>query len=265
MDYLIALLLALVEGATEFLPISSTGHLILVQEYVSFGAQAGEDFANAFIVLIQLPAILAVVVFFWRTLWPFGKQTDRAATLALWARILVAFVPAAIFGALLADPIEELLFHSKPVAVALIVGGIVLILIERRDHKGSITAAAAITYRTALAIGLFQCLAMIPGTSRSAATIIGGLLLGLSRPAAAEFSFFLAVPTMVAATSYTLMKGGVSFTPHQWGLVAVGSLGSFLVAYASVAFLMAFIRKHSFASFGWYRIALGLLVLLLLL
>lgn len=265
MDLLNAVLLSIIEGATEFLPISSTGHLIIAQEYLGFGQGAGQEFANAFLVLIQVPAILAVVLYFWRDLWPFVHDAARrTAICALWMRIMVAFFPAAVLGALLDKPIEKLLFHSVPVAVALIVGGVLLIAIERWNHRERLAHVSAIGYRTAFLIGCFQCIAMIPGTSRSAATIIGAMLLGASRAAAAEFSFFLAVPTLSAAAGYKLLKGGFAFSAHQWLLLGVGAVGSFLVAYASVAFLMAYIRTHSFALFGYYRIALGLLVLWLL-
>ena len=263
MDYLKAIGLAVVEGITEFLPISSTGHMILVEEYLRLGDDPG--FADAFMVAIQLPAVLAVVLYFWRELWPFGQQSDRAATIILWAKIAVAFLPAAVLGALLADAIETRLFNSVTVAVALIAGGAVLIALEQRRHRQALASVHAIGYRMALYIGCFQCLAMVPGTSRSAATIIGAMVLGASRPAAAEFSFFLAIPTMLGATAFTLMKSGLQFNGHQWGLLGVGSVVSFLVAYAVIAAFMRWIRTRSFAAFGYYRIALGALVLLLLL
>jgi undecaprenyl-diphosphatase len=260
-DYLNAVILAVVEGITEFLPISSTGHMILVENYLPVGTSEG--FAEAFMVLIQLPAILAVVLYFWKDLWPFGNKHGFNETILLWLRIGLAFAPAVVFGVLFDDYIEEKLFNPITVAIALVVGGVVLIVVERRKHTATIPTVHEIGWGTAFLIGLFQCLAMIPGTSRSAATIIGGLLLGASRPAAAEFSFFLAVPTMLGACVYTLLKHGLSFTPQEWGLVAVGSVVSFTVAYAVIAFLMRFIKRHTFIGFGWYRIALGLLVLLL--
>ncbi len=264
MDFVSAFLLAVIEGATEFLPISSTGHLILAQEFLRFSDDPEDAFANAFIVVIQLPAILAVAVYFWEALWPFGKGKDSRAIIVLWTKIVAAFVPAAILGALFDDVIEKLLFHSKPVAIALIVGGIVLIVLERIRHKVRVDDVRQVGYPTAVAIGLFQCLAMIPGTSRSAATIIGAMLLGASRPVAAEFSFFLAVPTMTGATAYKLMKGGLSFTAEQWALIGVGSAVSFVVAYGVVALFMSYIRKRDFTVFGVYRIILGVLVLLFL-
>lgn len=262
MDFLEAILLAVVEGITEFLPISSTGHMILVEDYLQLGKDPA--FAGAFIVIIQLPAIFAVVLFFWKALWPFGRDTDTKRAIVLWTKIAVAFLPAAIFGLLLDDLIEAWLFNSVTVASALIVGGIILILLEKGGHRERIKSVYDVTFRTGLAIGSFQCLAMIPGTSRSAATIIGAMALGASRSAAAEFSFFLAVPTMLGAAVLTFLDSGFSFTLRQWELLAVGSLVSFVVAYGVIAFLMSFIRRRSFAIFGYYRIVLGVLVLLIL-
>ncbi len=261
MEVLKAVWLAVVEGITEFLPISSTGHLILVGEYLRF--QAGEDFAHAFDVIIQLPAILAVVVYFWNDLWPFGNGRDPRATVLLWSKIVVAFLPAAVAGVLFADIIEEKLFNSVNVAITLLVGGVVLVVMERGRRTHRLDNMRQVGYGMALLIGCFQCLAMIPGTSRSAATIIGAMLLGASRVAAAEFSFLLAIPTMAGATAYTLFKHGIAFTAAQWGLLAVGSVVSFAVAYGVIAFLMNYIRKHDFQLFGYYRIVLGTAVLAL--
>ena len=261
MEILKAVLLAVVEGITEFLPISSTGHLILVGEYLRF--QDGEDFAHAFDVIIQLPAILAVVVYFWKELWPFGERQDHRATWTLWSKIVVAFLPAAVAGVLFADLIEEKLFNSITVALALLIGGVVLVVLERGRREHRVTHMSQLGYGMALLIGCFQCLAMIPGTSRSAATIIGAMLLGASRVAAAEFSFFLAIPTMAGATAYTILKHGVHFSVPQWGLIGVGSVVSFTVAYGVIAFLMGFVKKHDFRLFGYYRIVLGAAVLAL--
>lgn len=260
MDYIKAVILGIVEGVTEFLPISSTGHLILVENFIRLETSPG--FAEAFMVVIQLPAILAVVVFFWRKIWPFQPGKDPAPILGLWTRIAVGFLPAAVLGFLLDDYIEYYLFSPFPVAMALIVGGLILIVIERRDHPIKYHSAFEITYQTALMIGFFQCLAMFPGTSRSAATIIGALLLGASRPAAAEFSFFLAIPTMLGATVLKLYKNGLGFDQHEWQLLALGSVVSFVVAYFSVMWLMRFLQHHKFTVFGYYRIALGMLVIL---
>lgn len=262
MDYLKAILLAIVEGVTEFLPISSTGHLVLVGHYLDFGTQTG--FAESFDVIIQLPAIGAVLLYFWKDLSPFADDGQATRKVHLWGKILLAVLPAVVFGLLLQETIKEHFFKPLPVAIALLVGGIILILIERREHQHQIQSVHAITYRIAILIGCFQCLALFPGTSRSAATIIGAILLGANRVAAAEFSFFLAIPTMLGATIYTLATEGINFTTHQWGLLAIGSLVSFAVAYAAIAFLMHFIKKHRFTIFGYYRIILAILVLLLL-
>lgn len=260
MEFVKAVLLAVVEGVTEFLPISSTGHLILVEEFIAL--RGGPEFGSAFMVIIQLPAILSVVVYFWPRLWPFGKsREERDTVLVLWAKIGVAFLPAAVFGFLLDDFIEARLFNPVVVALALLVGGVVLLVLERSRRAPRFERAEEAGYGRALVVGLFQCLAMIPGTSRSAATIIGGMALGASRAAAAEFSFFLAVPTMLGAAALKLLKGGAAFSAGQWGLLAAGSVVSFAVAYAVVAFLMNYIRRHDFKVFGYYRIALALAVL----
>jgi len=262
--YLKALFLATVEGFTEFLPISSTGHLIIAEHLVQLTDDTA--FNNAFMIVIQLPAILSVVVYFWKDLWPWGKAPeDRPRVFGLWFKAVVAFMPAAAIGPFLDDTIDAYLFAPVPVAAALVFWGIVLIGIERRGTTPRIHDVHDFTFKLALAIGVFQCLAMVPGTSRSAATIIGAMLLGAARPAAAEFSFFLAIPTMLAATSYKLLKTGVGFTGEQWAILAVGSVASFFVAWASIAFLMNYIRKHDFQLFGYYRIALGVVVLLVFL
>ena len=260
MEVLKAVIFAVVEGVTEFLPISSTGHMILLEEFLQFRQR--EQFPAAFMVIIQLPAILAVVVYFWSSLWPFGKpREDRDAVFGLWARIAVAVLPAVVLGFLFDDFIEERLFNPLVVAVTLLAGGVVLLLLERTDRRPRFERAGDAGFGRALAVGFFQCLAMIPGTSRSAATIIGGMALGASRPAAAEFSFFLAIPTMLGATALKIAKGGAAFTSREWVLLAIGSVVSFAVAYGVVAFLMNYIRRHDFKVFGYYRIALALAVL----
>lgn len=262
MLYLNAVVLALVEGITEFLPVSSTGHLILAEQFFSLEAAGGEGFTAAFQVVIQLPAILAVVVYFWRRIWPFAHAgAERTAVFTLWMKIAAAFLPAAVLGLLFDDLIEHYLFHPVPVACALIAGGVVLIVLDRRAAEGPVETVHAIGYGRAVAIGFIQCLAMFPGTSRSAATIIGAMLLGARRPAAAEFSFFLAIPTMVGATSLKLLKGGLDYTPEQWGLIAVGSAVSFLSALVVIAAFMKYIQTRNFVPFGVYRIVLGMLVL----
>ncbi len=259
--YLKAVLLAIVEGATEFLPVSSTGHLIIVDAFVRLTAD--EAFNDAFMVIIQLPAIMAVVAYFWKDLWPFSHAGDqRRATFALWTKILMAVIPALIFGALFDEYLEAHLFAPVPVAIALIVGGVILIALERIPRTAAYEHAGDIPLRTAALIGIIQCLAMIPGTSRSAASIIGAMTLGAGRRAAAEFSFFLAVPTMIAASGYKIFTQGLEFSGEQWALLAVGSAVSFAVAYAVIVAFMGYVRRHSFESFGYYRIALGAFVLL---
>lgn len=263
MDYLKVVILAVVEGLTEFLPISSTGHLILVEDLI--GLPGSRAFVDAFLIVIQLPAILAVVVYFWARLWPFEGATIQPDKFRLWTKIVVAFLPAAVIGVLVADFIEARLFNSVTVAIALAVGGVLLILLERRQQAPRVVHVDQISYAAAIGVGLFQCVAMIPGTSRSAATIIGAMLLGTNRAVAAEFSFFLAVPTLAGAAVYKIAKHGLAFGAAEWGMVAIGSVISFLVAYASVAFLMRYIQHHIFTAFGVYRIVLGVLVLTLML
>lgn len=263
MIYLNALVLALVEGITEFLPISSTGHMILVEQYFPLTANPEDSFRHAFIELVQLPAIFAVVVYFWKRIFPFTQPPEqRSATIKMWCYVIAAFLPAPIIGVFVKDFIEERLFHPFPIAIALLVGGILLIIIERRKHAEHYANVTDFPLYIAIGIGLFQCLAFMPGTSRSAATIIGALLLGASRFAAAEFSFFLAIPTMFAVCAANIFEYGLSFTGQQWSLLALGSIVSFATAYAAVAFLMRYIQRHDFTAFGVYRIVLGGIVLL---
>lgn len=259
-DYIRALLLGIVEGITEFLPISSTGHLILVNEFVGFN----EQFANMFNVVIQLGAILSVVVYFRHRLIPFRHNNSLANTkiFDLWKKTIIGVLPALGLGFLLADFIEERLFNSTVVAIALIVGGLVLLYIENKKSSPRISSIEQLTYRTAFFVGIIQCLAMIPGTSRSASTIIGAMLLGASRIVAAEFSFFLAIPTMAAASGYTLLKNGLILTPHEFLVVGFGFLVSFVVAWIVIAGLMNYISKRDFKAFGYYRVVLGIVVLL---
>lgn len=258
-DFLSALILGIVEGITEFLPISSTGHLIIVNQFVGFT----EQFANMFNVVIQLGAILSVVVYFRKRLIPSGrnKSSENHRIFDLWKKTLAAVVPALVIGYLVGDYIEERLFNTTVVALALIVGGVILLYIENRRPLNRIISVEHLTYKTALLIGFIQCFAMIPGTSRSASTIIGGMLLGASRVVAAEFSFFLAIPTMAAASGYTLLKSGSLLTPHEFLVVAVGFIVSFVVAWLVIAGLMNYISKRNFKPFGYYRIVLGIIVL----
>lgn len=256
-----AVILGIVEGLTEFLPVSSTGHLIIVNEFVDFTG----SFAKMFDIVIQLGAILSVVVYFWRKLLPFAKSKtalERAETWDIWKKTIVGVLPAILIGATLGKHIEEKLFNPVIVALGLLIGGIILIFIERRKTQGKITSIAQLSYKTAFFIGLIQCLAMIPGTSRSAATIIGAMLLGTSRLVAAEFSFFLAIPTMLAASAYSLLKTGLTLNTAQLQVLIVGFVVSFLVAWLVITGFMKFIVKKDFKPFGYYRILLGTLILL---
>ena len=253
-----AIIIAVIEGITEFLPISSTGHMILVEDKLTLHPEA---FADTFMVAIQLPAVLAVALLFWRDLCPkIGDREDLRRVVGLWTRIVAAFLPAAVLGFLLDDFIDKYLFNPTVVALALIVGGVVLIWLERRKRDSRFERADTLPFPVAVGIGFFQCLAMIPGTSRSAATIIGAMLLGANRPTAAQFSFYLAIPTMVGATGLKLMKSGAGFTGEQWVLLAVGSMVSFVTAWVVVAGFLRYIRKHDFQVFGYYRIVLGVVV-----
>lgn len=259
--FLKAIILGIVEGITEFLPISSTGHLIIVNQWIAFDPA----FTKLFDVVIQLGAILAVVVYFRKEICPCtASKEKRPEVFTLWKKLIIGVIPAIVLGALFASKIEEKLFNPITVAIALIVGGIILIAIEKRQHKELFTSIKELNVKTVLLIGLFQCLAMIPGTSRSAATIVGALLLGVSRVVAVEFSFFLAIPTMMAASAYALIKHWLALSSTDLAILAVGFLTTFFVALLVISKLMQFIRKHSLTAFGHYRIVLGLLILLFL-
>lgn len=261
-EILKSIVLGIVQGITEWLPVSSTGHLILVEDFMKFNLSA--DFREAFFVVIQLGSILAVILLFFRKLNPFdpGKMArERRETLKLWMKIAAASIPAGIIGFLFDDPIEKALYNPTTVALTLIGYGIVFIIIENWNHKPKITELNQLSYKTAICIGLFQVLALIPGTSRSGATIIGAVLLGTSRYIAAEFSFFLALPIMVAASGYKLLKTGMDFSGTEWAALGTGSLVAFLVSVFAIKFLMDYIKKHDFKVFGYYRIVLGAIVL----
>jgi len=258
-----AVFLGIIEGITEFLPISSTGHLIIANHFFEFTG----DFANMFDVVIQLGAILSVVVYFWSRLNPLallqaGVERDR--TWMLWKKAVVGVLPALVIGGLLGDKVEELLFNPTVVAWALVLGGLLLWWMENRNRVAKIESVEHMSYNIALLIGLVQCLAMIPGTSRSAATIIGAMLLGLSRASAAEYSFFLAIPTMAAASAYTLLKSNFQLSVLEWQLLLVGFVVSFLVAWAVIALFMNYIRKNDFKPFAYYRVILGIVLLVLI-
>lgn len=258
-DIIKSIILGIVEGLTEFLPVSSTGHLILVNQWISFS----EDFTVLFDIFIQIGAILAVVVYFRKDIFPEKvKGLVEKSYIEFWLKIITAFIPAVILGLLFADFIEEKLFNPVTVTITLFVGGILLILLDRKDRAFKISSVKEMSFKIALFIGLFQCLAMIPGTSRSAATIIGALLLGASRKLAAEFSFYLAIPTIIGASAYSLMKTHLEFNSHDIIVLATGFIVSFLVAMVVIKFLMNFIKKHSFVVFGYYRIALASIMFL---
>lgn len=259
-EFLVACILGIVEGLTEFLPISSTGHLIIVNKFVDFTG----SFANMFNIVIQLGAILSVAVYFRARLFPFRNNYNPgqgARALSLWKKTFVGVTPALIFGALLGGYIEQLLFNPTVVAIALVVGGILLLAIENRPRISQINTIGDLSYRLAFLIGIIQCLAMIPGTSRSAATIIGAMMLGTSRVVAAEFSFFLAIPTMIAAAGYSLVQLGTVMSFTQLQVLLVGFIVSFIVAFLVIAAFMKYISSRTFTPFGYYRIALGLIVL----
>lgn len=259
-EYLSALILGIVEGLTEFLPVSSTGHLILVNQWV----RLPQPFSNMFNIFIQLGAILAVVIFFWNRLIPFQPglvKEQRTRIWNLWGRVGVAVLPAYVLAFLFHDYLEQYLMTPLVVAGALLFYGVILILLERRSWNTQFEDPSDMPWKIALFIGLFQVLALVPGTSRSAVTIIGALILGLNRKAAAEFSFFLGVPTLGAASLYSLLKYEGTLGAQEWGLLGVGFLVSFMVAWGVIAFFMNWVSKKDFQVFGWYRVVLGGLLL----
>ena len=268
LEILKAILFGIVEGITEWLPISSTGHMILLNEFVTL--KVSDEFYSMFEVVIQLGAILAVVVLFWQKIWPF-QWKDRTQpvikkdSMTMWFQIVVACIPAAVVGLLFDDILEKYLYNYVVVALALIVFGVAFIVVENRNRgmRPSVTSLGQMTYRTALIIGLFQLIAAVfPGTSRSGATIVGALMIGVSRTVAAEFTFFLAIPVMFGASLLKLVKYGFSFTGQEAWILVTGMLVAFIVSLFVLRFLMEYIKKHDFKVFGWYRIALGALVLL---
>lgn len=288
-ELLKAVLFGVVEGITEWLPISSTGHMILLNQFVKLNVS--DDFWKMFEVVIQLGAIIAVVLLYWNKLWPFAMKTikvhrsknetgSRFQTKRkvcwkrnapdMWIKIIIACIPAAIVGILFDDVIDELFYHPIPVAIALIAVGIVFIIVElvQGKKKPVTTSIDAITYKEAVIIGLFQLVAAVfPGTSRSGATIIGALMIGVSREAAAEFTFFLAVPVMFGASLLKAGKyvlAGLFITGSEAAILLTGTVVAFVVSVAVIKFLMGYIKKHDFKVFGWYRIVLGILVILVL-
>ena len=270
-ELLKVIFLGIVEGITEWLPVSSTGHLILVEEFIKLNVS--EAFWEMFMVVIQLGAIMAVVVLYFKELWPFQNQKKAKGALEryvktdkmiMWFKIVVSCIPSSVIGLPFNDFIEAHFNNYLVVSIMLIVYGIFFILIENYNKKrtASINSVVEIGWKTAFLIGVFQLLAVIPGTSRSGATIIGGILLGTSRTVAAEYTFFLAIPTMFGASLLKLVKFGLNFTGTEAIILIVGTLVSFVVSILAIKFLMGYIKKHDFKVFGWYRIALGIVVLL---
>lgn len=266
MKYLKALILGIVEGITEWLPVSSTGHLILFEQFLKL--DVSEDFWNLFLVVIQLGAILAVVIIFWNQIFPFGikkKETKiyiKKDIFTMWLKIIVACIPAAVVGLLFDEKIDELFYNPLCISIALIVVGIAFIIVERKKLSPKITDITDLTFNTAFLIGLFQLIAAIfPGTSRSGATIIGGLILGVSRTVAAEFTFYLAIPVMLGASLLKLLKFGLNFTGFELAILFIGLISAFVISIFIIKFLMNFIKKHDFKVFAYYRIVLGIIVL----
>ncbi len=266
-EMLKAVLFGVVEGVTEWLPISSTGHMILLDEFIRL--QMSDAFKTMFNVVIQLGAILAVVVLYFPKLWPFKRGDKglmswvRMDTVSLWIKVVVAILPSAIVGIPFDDWMDAHLHTAPVVAAMLVIYGVAFILIERRQNphkRARIQSVELIDMRMALAIGLFQVLSLVPGTSRSGATILGGMLMGCSRAAASEFSFFLAIPTMAGASLIKVLKFGLSFTGAELLILLVGCVTAFVVSVVAIRTFIGYVKKHSFTAFGWYRIALGALV-----
>ncbi len=263
-----AIIFGIVEGITEWLPISSTGHMIILDDFIKL--DCSEEFMEMFLVVIQLGAILAVVWLFWNKIFPFQfkdrqKPVIEQEKMVLWCKIIVACIPAAVVGILFDDVFEALFYHALPVAIALIVFGIAFILIERgnESRRPRIREMEDIDFKTALIIGMFQLIAAVfPGTSRSGATIVGALLVGVSRTAASEFTFCLAIPVMFGASLLKILKFGLSFTGMEAAILIVGMLVAFIVSVFVIRLLMDYIKRHDFQVFGWYRIILGMVVIL---
>ena len=268
-ELLKAILFGIVEGITEWLPVSSTGHMIILDEFIRLDCTP--EFLEMFLVVIQLGAILAVVILFWNKIFPFqfrdkSKPVIEMDKIMLWLKIVVACIPAAIVGILFDDVLDALFYHAMPVALALIVFGVAFIVVERRNKgkKARVKTLDDITFQTAFLIGVFQLIAAVfPGTSRSGATIVGALLIGVSRSVAAEFTFFPAIPVMFGASLLKLVKFGLSFTAMEAGILIIGMLVSFFVSVFVIRFLMDYIKRHDFQIFGWYRIILGAIVIIL--
>ncbi len=264
-----ALIYGIVEGITEWLPVSSTGHLILLGEFLTLDS-VSDKFISVFEVVIQLGAILAVAVVFWKKIWPFSKNgeickvIDRSKFM-MWLKIIVACMPAAVIGVLFDDYIDALFYNGLTVGIMLVVVGIAFIIVENRNRRkaAKVTDIDTLSFRHAFGIGLFQLLAaVLPGTSRSGATILGGLMLGVDRTTSAEFTFFLGIPVMFGASLLKLVKIGFAFTAAEAAVLVVGMVSAFAVSMVCIRFLMDFIKRHDFKVFGWYRIILGAVILL---
>ncbi len=265
-EFIKVIVIGIIEGITEWLPISSTGHMLLFDAFVPL--KMTEEFKEMFFVVIQLGAIMAVVVMFWNKMFPFGKSGKQLIVkkniIMTWVKIAVACIPSGVLGLLLDDFFEEHFGNAVTIAIMLIVYGAAFILIENRNKNKTpkIKDMKSVDYKTALIIGAFQVLSLIPGTSRSGATIVGALLIGVSRTAAAEFTFFLAVPTMLGASFVKLVKFGLGFSASEIIVLVVGMIVAFAVSLFAVKFLMNYVKRHDFKVFGWYRIVLGIIVIL---
>lgn len=260
-----AIILGIIEGITEWLPVSSTGHMILVDEFLQLGMSPA--FKEMFFVVIQLGAIMAVVILYWKKIFPFNfdrKPFVQKDIIIMWIKIVIACIPAAVIGLLWDDQINALFYNFQTVATMLIIFGILFIVVENHNKgkKPKVTNMNQLTYKMAIVIGLFQLIAAVfPGTSRSGATIVGALLIGVSREIAAEFTFFLAIPVMFGASLLKLLKFGFAFTSFELIVLGVGTVVSFVVSVWAIKFLMGYIKKHDFKVFGWYRIILGIILL----
>lgn len=255
-----AFVLGIVQGITEWLPISSTGHLIIIEDLFKFNLS--QTFVDTFFVVIQLGSILAVVVLFFNKLNPIKRdKVERDKIITLWLKIAVASIPTAVIGFLFEEQIDSLLYNSITVAIMLIIYGVIFIVLEKGHRKPNIDDLGQISFKLAIGIGLFQMLALIPGTSRSGATIVGAIFLGTSRYVASEFSFFLAIPAMMGASALKLLKAGFAFSNLEWMVLLVGSVTAFVVSLWAINFLLDYIKKYDFKIFGYYRIVLGLIVL----
>ena len=274
MDIIKSIILGIIEGITEWLPISSTGHLIIADEFIKLGMT--DEFMEMFNVVIQLGAILAVVVIFWNKMWPFtadktkgynyitkGNGLIKKDVMDMWFKVIAAMLPAAIVGIPFDNYFEKHFHNWQVVSAALIAYGVLFIVIEKmnKNRKPKVNSIPELSYKTALLIGCFQALSLIPGTSRSGSTILGAMILGVSRVAGAEFSFFLAVPVMFGASLIKLLKFGFTFTGMELAVLAVGTLTSFIVSVIAIKFLISYVRRHDFSLFGYYRIALGVIVI----